>query len=78
MSAGTINLATLAANENSPYHCSSLDLEILSSHRLVNTTIDGSRETLHASDDASSTEKCLIGLRFIGFQNDIFDMNSIC
>ena len=77
MSTGTVNLATSAPNENSMYHYSSLDSEILSSNRLVNATTDGSRATLHASDDASSKEKCLIGSRFIGFGNDTFDMNSI-
>ena len=77
MYVGTVNFSTSAPNKNSPYHCSSLDLEILSSHRLVNTTTDGSRETLHAYDDASSKDKCLIGSRFTGFGNDTFDMNSI-
>ena len=77
MSVGNVNLATSAPNENSPYHYSSLDLEILSSDRLVNATTNESRETLHASDDASSKEKCLIGSRFTGFGNDTFDMNSI-
>ena len=77
MSAGTVNLATSVPKENSLYHSSSLDLEILSYDRLVNATTNGSRATLHASDDASSKEKCLIGSRFTGFGNDTFEMNSI-
>ena len=59
------------------YHCSPLASNILSSDRLFNATTDGRRETLHASNDASSKEKCLIVSRFTGFGNDTFDMNSI-
>ena len=77
MSAGTINLATSTPKENSPYHYSSLDSDILSSDRLVNATTDGSIATLHASDDDLSKENFLIGSRFTGFWNDTFDMNSI-
>lgn len=76
-SAGTVKLATTVPNENSPYHCSSLDSEILSSDRLVNAATDGSRATLHASDDVSSKEKYLIGSRLTGFRNDPFDMDAI-
>ena len=77
MSIGTVNLATSAPNENSMYHYSSLDSEILIFDRLVNATTDGSRETLHASNDASSKEKYLIGSRFTSFGNDPFEMNVI-
>ena len=65
MSTGTVNLATSAPNKNSPYHCSSLDSDILSSDRLVNATKDGSRATLHDSNDASSKDKILIGSRLL-------------
>ena len=77
MSVGTVNLATSTPNENSLYHFSSFDSDILSFDRLFNATTDGRRATLHASNDASSKEKCLIGSRFTGFGNDTFDMNSI-
>ena len=77
MCASTANLSTSAPNENSPYHCSSLDSKILILDRLVNATTDKSRATLHASDDASSKKKFFIGSRFAGFRNDTFDMNSI-
>jgi hypothetical protein len=74
-SAGTVKLPTSVRKENSLYHCSSLNSEILSSDRLVNATTDGSRAALHASDDVSSEEKCLIGSRLTGFENDPFGMN---
>ena len=77
MSTGIVNLATSVPKENSLYHCSSLDLEILSYDRLVNATTNGIRTTLHASDDDSNKEKCFIGSRFTRFENDTFDMNSI-
>ena len=54
-----------------------MDLEIFIFGRLVNATTDESKEKLHASNFASSKEKCFIGSRFTGFGNDTFDMNSI-
>lgn len=75
MSAGTLKLLTSEPNENSLDHFSLLNSEILSSDTLVNPTTNGSRAALHASDDVSSKEKCLIGSRLTGFGDDPFGMN---
>jgi len=70
-----LSFPTLIINENSLYHCSSLNSDVLSSDRLFNATIDGSRAVLHDSNDVSSKEKCLIGSSLNGFGNDPFGMN---